>query len=277
MTTTSTPEPAKAPELGDPIRGEGRGHYLLFALALLGLALFVVPLIGLVARAPLAKLGALFTNPALLDALRLSLVVSLAAVLLSLVFGLPCAWVLARYRFPGRGLVRALLTLPMVLPPVVAGVALLATFGRRGLFGPVLEWLGVELAFSTAGAVLAATFVAAPFLILSCEAALENVDPRLEAAAATLGATRLRILWTVTLPTIRPSLLAGLSLCWARALGEFGATITFAGNFQGRTQTMPLAVYETLQSDHDGAVLLSLILLAVSLTILIALRGELRR
>ncbi|PRP96447.1 molybdate ABC transporter permease subunit [Enhygromyxa salina] len=277
MTTTRTPKPATAPKLDPKSRGQGWGHYPLFALAFVGLALFVLPLLGLVVRAPLTKLGALFTTPALLEALRLSLVVSLAAVTLSLILGLPCAWVLARYRFPGRGLVRALLTLPMVLPPVVAGVALLATFGRRGLFGPAIEWLGVDLAFSTTGAVLAATFVAAPFLILSCEAALENVDPRLEAAAATLGASRLRILWTVTLPTIRPSLLAGLSLCWARALGEFGATITFAGNFQGRTQTMPLAVYETLQSDHDGALLLSLILLAVSLTILIALRGELRR
>ncbi|WP_052550293.1 molybdate ABC transporter permease subunit [Enhygromyxa salina] len=278
MTTTRTPTPEKPPEPGDrQDRGQGWGHYVLFALALVGLPLFVLPLVGLVTRAPLAKLGALFTTPALLDALRLSLVVSLAAVAVSTVVGLPCAWVLARYRFPGRGLIRALLTLPMVLPPVVAGVALLATFGRRGLLGPWIEWLGVDLAFSTTGAVLAASFVAAPFLILSCEAALNNVDPRLEAAAATLGATRLRILWTVTLPTIRPSLLAGLSLCWARALGEFGATITFAGNFQGRTQTMPLAVYETLQSDHDGALLLSLILLAVSLTILIALRGELRR
>jgi molybdate transport system permease protein len=258
-------------------RGQGWGHLLLFPLAALGLVLFAIPLLGLIVRAPVAELGSLLASEAVLDALRLSLLVSLVAVALSLVLGFPCAWVLARYRFWGRDLVRALLTLPMVLPPVVAGVALLSALGRRGLLGPLLERLGVELAFSTAAAVLAATFVAAPFLILTCEAALENVDSRLEDAAATLGATRLRILWTVTLPAIRPSLLAALALCWARALGEFGATITFAGNFQGRTQTMPLAVYEALQSDHDGALLLSLILLAVSLAILIALRGRLIR
>ncbi|MFO7563308.1 MAG: molybdate ABC transporter permease subunit [Enhygromyxa sp.] len=257
--------------------GHGLGHYLMIPLALAGIGLFVVPLLGLLSRAPLAELGELLRGPAVGPALRLSLVVSLAAVALSLVLGFPLAWVLARYRFPGRRLVRALVTLPMVLPPVVAGVALLAGLGRRGLLGGVLESLGIELAFTTAGAVLAAAFVAAPFFIVTCEAALEGVDRQLEDAAATLGATRLRILWTVTLPTIRPSLLAGLALCWARALGEFGATITFAGNYPGRTQTMPLAVYEALQRDPDGAVLLSLILLAISLAVLIALRGRLVR
>ena len=258
-------------------RGQGYGQYLLIPLALVGLGLFVLPILGLIGRAPSHTLGELLSNPAVGAALRLSLVVSLSAVALSLLFGFPLAWVLARFEFPGRRLVRALVALPMVLPPVVAGVALLTALGRRGLLGGVLESLGLELAFTTAGAILAATFVAAPFFIVTCEAALEGVDRRLEDAAATLGATRLRILWTVTLPAIRPSLLAGLALCWARALGEFGATITFAGNFRGRTQTVPLAVYEALQSDHDGAVLLSLILLAVSLAVLIALRGRLVR
>lgn len=258
-------------------RGQGWAHHVLIPLALGGLALFVIPLLGLISRAPLAEIGTLLRSPSVLEALRLSTVVSLAAVALSFVLGFPIAWVLARYEFPGRRLIRALVVLPMVLPPVVAGVALLTALGRRGMFGPLLEALGIELAFTTAGTILAATFVAAPFLIVTCEAALEHVDHELEDAAATLGATRLRILWTVTLPAIRPSLLAGLALCWARALGEFGATITFAGNFQGRTQTMPLAVYEALQSDHDGALLLSLILLAVSLAILIALRGRLVR
>ncbi len=262
---------------GQRARGQGFGDLLLIPLALAGLGLFLLPLISLVGRAPLAELGELLASAAVLAALRLSLLVSLSAVALSLLLGFPIAWLLARFEFPGRRLVRALVALPMVLPPVVAGVALLTAFGRRGLLGGVVEALGLELAFSTAGAVLAATFVAAPFLIVTCEAALESVDRRLEDAAATLGASRLRILWTVTLPAIRPSLLAGLALCWARALGEFGATITFAGNFRGRTQTMPLAVYEALQSDHDGAVLLSLILLAVSLAILIALRGRLVR
>lgn len=257
--------------------GEGRWHYLLLPLAGAGLLLFVLPLIGLLSRAPIAELGPLLTSPAVLDALRLSLVVSLAAVILSVLLGLPLAWWLARYEFPGRRLVRALVALPMVLPPVVAGVALLTALGRRGLLGGLLDALGVELAFTTAGAILAATFVAAPFFVVTCEAALEGVDSRLEDAAATLGASRMRILWTVTLPACRPALLAGLALCWARALGEFGATITFAGNFQGRTQTMPLAVYEALQTDHDGAVLLSLILLGVSLAVLVGLRGRLVR
>jgi molybdate transport system permease protein len=270
------PDQAKSPPPVDG-RPEGWGHLLLFPLALVGLALFSIPLISLVLRTPIGDMGASLASPSVLSALRLSLVVSLAAVALSLVIGLPCAWVLARHQFPGRRLVRAIVTLPMVLPPVVAGVALLAAFGRRGLLGPVVDRLGIELAFSTTGAVLAATFVAAPFLILTCEAALEGVDARLEDAAATLGATRMRILWSVTLPTIRPSLLAGLALCWARALGEFGATITFAGNFEGRTQTMPLAIYQTLHSDHEGAMLLALILLAVSLAILIALHGKLVR
>ncbi len=258
-------------------RGQGVGHWLLILLALIGLGLFVLPLIGLIARAPLAELGPLLVRDVVGQALGLSLVVSLAALGLALLLGLPLAWVLARFEFPGRRLVRALVTLPMVLPPVVAGVALLTVFGRRGLFGPVLSALGIELAFTTAGAILAATFVAAPFLIVTLEAAFERVDRRLEDAAATIGATRLRILWTVTLPAIRPSLLAGLALCWARALGEFGATITFAGNFPGRTQTMPLAVYEAMQSDPDGALALSLVLLAVSLALLFGLRGQLGR
>lgn len=258
-------------------RGQGIAHWLLIPLALVGLGLFVVPLIGLLWRAPLAELGPLLTGDAVAQALGLSLVVSLAALLLALLLGLPLAWLLARFEFPGRRLVRALVTLPMVLPPVVAGVALLSVFGRRGLFGPLLSSLGIELAFSTAGAVLAATFVAAPFLIITLEAAFERVDRRLEDAAATLGATRLRILWTVTLPAIRPSLLAGLALCWARALGEFGATITFAGNFPGRTQTMPLAVYEAMQSDPEGALAISLVLLVVSLALLVGLRGHLGR
>jgi molybdate transport system permease protein len=247
----------------------------MIPFGLAGLALFVLPLIGLLSRAPIAELGALLLRPAVGAALRLSLGVSLAAVALSLLIGFPIAWWLARFEFPGRRLIRALVALPMVLPPVVAGVALLTALGRKGLLGGVLEALGIELAFTTGAAILAATFVAAPFLIVTCEAALAQVDRRVEDAAATLGASRMRILWTVTLPAIRPSLVAGLALCWARALGEFGATITFAGNFRGRTQTMPLAVYETLQSDHDGAVLLSLILLAISLAILIGLRGRL--
>jgi len=187
--------------------------------------------------------------------------------------GIPLAWVLARATFPGRSLVRALVTLPMVLPPVVGGAALLFAFGRRGLFGgPVHDATGFLLPFSTWGVVAANTFVAMPFLVLTVEAALRQLDRRYEDAARTLGASRWYVFRRVTLPAIRPALIAGAVLAWARALGEFGATITFAGNLQGRTQTLPLAVFVALESDRDTAVALSLVMVAVSLVVLVTLR-----
>jgi molybdate transport system permease protein len=207
------------------------------------------------------------------DALRLSLVCSLSATALSAALGVPLAWVLARSEFPGRRLVRALTTLPMVLPPVVGGVALLLAFGRRGLVGQWLyQWFGVQLPFTTAGAVLAETFVAMPFLVLTAEAGFRSADRRLEEAARTLGARPGTVFRRVTLPLVGPSLAAGAVLCWARALGEFGATITFAGNFPGRTQTTPLKVFLLLESRPDAAIVLSLVLLAVSLVVLVGLR-----
>ena len=209
------------------------------------------------------------------EALALSLVCSLAATVLSLALGTPLAWLLARFDFPGRRLVRALVTLPMVLPPVVGGVALLLAFGRRGLLGQWLErGLGVSLPFTTAGAVLAETFVAMPFLVVAAEAGFRQVDRRLEEAAAVLGAQPGFSLRRITLPLAAPALRAGAALCWARALGEFGATITFAGNFPGRTQTLPLAVYIALEHDPDAAIALSLVLLAVSIVALVALRDR---
>lgn len=256
----------------------GHAHLAFATLAGAALVFFALPLVGLLARVAPGEVWRQLGAPAVQDALRLSLRVSLAAAGLSLLFGLPLAYALARLPFPGRGVARALVTLPMVLPPVVGGAALLAAFGRRGLLGGLLEHgFGVILPYSTAAAVIAATFVAAPFLVLTVEAALRGLDPRFEGAAATLGASRLRIVTSVVLPAIRPSLLAGLALCWARALGEFGATITFAGNLQARTQTMPLAVYEALHASPEGAIALSLILLAVSLAVLAALRGHLAR
>lgn len=246
-------------------------------LALLGATFFVLPLVGLLVRVPFAQLGDLLDQSRVREALALSMFSASASLLLALAFGFPLAWVLARHDFPGRSLLRALVTLPMVLPPVVAGVALLSAFGRRGLIGDALSALGLELPFTTIGVVVAATFVSAPFLIVTLEAALHDVDRRVEQAAATLGATPLRILWTVTLPSIRGPLLAGLALTWARALGEFGATITFAGNLQGHTQTMPLAVYETLQDDQEAALLLSLLLLFTSTVIFLLMRGRLIR
>lgn len=192
-----------------------------------------------------------------------------------LILGVPLAWVLARTDFPGRRLVRALVTVPLVLPPVVGGVALLLVFGRRGLVGGWLDQnFGVSLPFTTAGVVVAEAFVAMPFLVIAVEGALRGADARYEEAAATLGATRWTAFRRVTLPLIAPGVAAGAVLCWARALGEFGATITFAGNFPGRTQTMPLAVYLALEQDVDAAIVLSLVLLAVSVGILAALRDK---
>ncbi|MEV5334309.1 molybdate ABC transporter permease subunit [Streptomyces werraensis] len=257
-------------------RAPGRGVPLaLLAPALIGLAFLLVPLLALVVRAPWRDLPEQLTSPAVWDALRLSLVCATTATALSLVVGVPLAWLLARTDFPGRSLVRALVTLPLVLPPVVGGVALLLALGRNGVVGGWLdEWFGVTLPFSTAGVVLAETFVALPFLVISVEGTLRAADPRFEEAAATLGASRFTAFRRVTLPLIAPGVAAGAVLAWARALGEFGATITFAGNFPGRTQTMPLAVYLALQNDPAAAIALSLVLLAVSVAVLAGLRDR---
>jgi molybdate transport system permease protein len=243
-------------------------------LAALGALLVILPILGLLLRSPWLRAPEVLLSATALAALRLSLVVSVAAVGVALVLGFPTAWVLARTDFPGRALLRALVVLPLVLPPVVGGVGLLAALGRRGLVGALLDELGIQLAFTTAGATVAATFVCFPLMVLALEAGLRGVDPRLEAAAATMGASRWTILRRVTLPLLRPQLLAGLVLAWARALGEFGATITFAGNLRGETQTLPLAVFETLQTDPDGAVLLSLLLVGIALGALVVLRGR---
>ncbi|GIG58987.1 molybdate ABC transporter permease [Longispora fulva] len=245
---------------------------VLLIPALLGLGLLVLPLVGLLVRAPWATLGPRLAEPTVLAALRLSLVTASCATALSLVLGVPLAWLLARVEFWGRRVIRALVTLPLVLPPVVGGVALLLVFGRNGLFGAALESLGVTLPFSTPGVVLAETFVAMPFLVIAVEGALRGADRRYEEAAATLGAGRFTTFRRVTLPMIGPGIAAGAVLCWARALGEFGATITFAGNFPGRTQTMPLAVYLALETDPAAAITLSLLLLAVSVLLLALLR-----
>jgi molybdate transport system permease protein len=243
--------------------------------ALLGLVFLLLPLVGLLVRAPWADLPRRLTDPGVLTALRLSLVSATLATLLCLLLGVPLAWLLARVEFPGRRVVRALVTVPLVLPPVVGGVALLLVFGRRGLLGGWLdETFGISLPFTTAGVVLAESFVAMPFLIIAVEGALRAADHRYEEAAATLGAGRWTTFTHVTLPLVAPGVTAGAVLCWARALGEFGATITFAGNYPGTTQTMPLAVYLALENDLEAALVLSLVLLAVSVTILAALRDR---
>ncbi|TML25933.1 MAG: molybdate ABC transporter permease subunit, partial [Actinobacteria bacterium] len=215
--------------------------------------------VALVLRAPWATLPGRLVEPGVLTALRLSVTTASAATVLAVLVGVPLAVLLARVEFPGRRLVRALVTLPLVLPPVVGGVALLLVFGRRGLIG---SWAGFSLAFTTTGVVLAEAFVAMPFLVIAVEGALRGADVRYEEAAATLGAGRWATFVHVTLPLVAPGIAAGAALCWARALGEFGATITFAGNNPGVTQTMPLAVYLALETDLNAAVVLSLILLS---------------
>jgi len=252
-----------------------RPPLLLLVPGVAAVGLLTVPLIALLARVSWSTLGSDLTSSVALDALRLSLVCSLAATGLSVVLGLPLAWLLARTEFRGKSLVRAITVLPLVLPPVVGGVALLLAFGRDGLLGrPLFDWLGIQFTFSTAGVVLAETFVAMPFLIVTVEAALQMTDVRFEEVAASLGAGRWATFRLVTAPMIWSSLIAGVALTWARALGEFGATITFAGDIEGRTQTLPLAVYLALEGDERVAVALSFLLLVISLAVLIALRGR---
>ena len=247
----------------------------LLVPALIGLAFLALPLLGLVVRAPWSRLGALLADPGVLTALRLSLITATVATALCVLFGVPLAWLLAQPGLPGRSLLRALVTVPLVLPPVVGGVALLLVLGRRGLLGGWLDRaFGVTLPFTPAAVVLAEAFVALPFLVLSVEGALRAADRRYEEAAATLGAGRWTVFRRVTLPLVAPGVLAGAVLAWARALGEFGATITFAGSFPGRTQTMPIAVYLALETNPEAAVALSLVLLAVSVVTLACLRDR---
>ena len=257
-----------------PVR-TNRPPVVLILLATLGMAFFVLPLVGLVAKTPWSDLRDLLSSEIVADAVRLSLISSLGTTAIALVLGVPLAWVLARVEFPGKAILRGLVLLPLVLPPIVGGAALLFALGRRGVIGePLHELTGLVLPFSMWGVVIAATFVAMPFLVITVEGALHNLDDRYEGAAATLGASRWTVLRRVTLPMIAPSLVSGIVLTWARALGEFGATITFAGNLQGRTQTLPLAIFVALETDRDTAVAVSLVMVAISLSVLVLLRDR---
>ncbi|MEV5170943.1 MULTISPECIES: molybdate ABC transporter permease subunit [Streptomyces] len=281
MTSLDEPGAATGPRSGRPRRrrvgaGSRRGAPLPLLLpGVLALAFLLLPLLALLVRAPWRGLPDQLSSAEVWQALQLSLVSATAATAVSLVLGVPLAWLLARTEFPGRGLVRALVTLPLVLPPVVGGVALLLALGRNGVIGQWLDaWFGITLPFTTTGVVIAEAFVAMPFLVISVEGTLRAADPRYEEAATTLGASRFTAFRRVTLPLIAPGIAAGAVLAWARALGEFGATITFAGNFPGRTQTMPLAVYLALQNDPEAAISLSLVLLTVSIAVLAGLRDR---
>jgi molybdate transport system permease protein len=258
------------------VRRRPRPPLLALVVGGLAAAFFLLPLAGLAWRAPWSSVWHDLTDPAARTALRLSLICSLWATVLAVAAGLPLAWVLARVDFPGRRPLRALVLVPLVLPPVVGGVALLLAFGRRGLLGQYLDsWFGNTLPFTTAGAVLAEAFVAMPFLVITAEAAFRNSDRRYEDAARTLGAKRWTVFRRVTLPLTWPALAAGAALAWARALGEFGATITFAGNTPDRTTTIPLQVYLLLESGQlESAIALSLVLLGVSVLVLAVLRDR---
>jgi molybdate transport system permease protein len=252
-----------------------RRPYGLFALATVGVVFLVLPVVGLLVRAPWRSTWQLLRRNDVTTALRLSLEAATISTVVAMVLGVPIAWLLARTEFRARSLLRALCTVPLVLPPVAGGIALLLAYGRRGVVG---EWLlrafGVSLPFTTAGVVIAETFVAMPFLIVSVEGALRGLDARYDAAAASLGASRAFTFRHVTLPMVAPGIAAGAVLCWARALGEFGATITFAGSYPGTTQTMPLRVYLALQDDPEAAIVLSLLLLVVSVAVLVGLRDR---
>jgi molybdate transport system permease protein len=254
----------------------GRAPAALLLPSLIGLAFLVLPVVGLLVRTPWRQFTRDLSATGTWTALRLSLECATAATGISLLLGVPLAWLLARTELPGRGLARALVTVPLVLPPVVGGMALLLVFGRNGILGGSLyRWFGVSLPFTTPGVIMAETFVALPFLVIAVESALHGLDPAMEEAAATSGAGRWQIFRWVTLPNLLPAIGAGAVLSWARALGEFGATITFAGDFPGTTQTMPLAVYLAFQDDPQSAIVLSVVLLVVSVAILAALRDRL--
>ncbi len=247
----------------------------LAVLGILAIGFLALPLIALVVKAPWSDLWGQASSPGVLDALRVSMITSLAAAGLSVLLGLPLAFLIARTDLPGRSLLRGLALLPLLLPPVVGGLALLLAFGRRGIAGELLlDAFGISLPFTTAGVIVAQTFVAMPFLVLTAEGALRSADVRYEEAAATMGASRLSIFTKVTVPLIRSSLAAGALLAWARALGEFGATITFAGNLPGITTSMPVEVYIALQTRPESAIVLSLILVTISLAIIVALRDR---
>ncbi|AQX82011.1 molybdenum ABC transporter permease subunit [Plantibacter flavus] len=246
---------------------------------MVGAAFVLLPLVAIVLRVDWADFGALVTSESSVAALGLSLRTSSLATALCIVFGVPLALVLARTRFPGQRLLRSLVLLPLVLPPVVGGIALLYTFGRLGLLGPALADAGIDIAFSTTAVVLAQTFVALPFLVLSLEGAIRTTGSRYEAVAATLGARPTTVFRTVTLPLLAPAVVSGAILSFARALGEFGATLTFAGSLQGVTRTLPLEIYLQRETDPDAAVALSLVLVVVAVLVVgvAGAQGSIRR
>ncbi|MGV6814626.1 MAG: ABC transporter permease [Phycisphaerales bacterium] len=247
---------------------------IMLTLAGIGLLFIAVPVGSLLVEMPWSRFGEILSNPDLWVAMRISLVVSLSAVVLSLIFGFPIAWIMCRYRSPMIRIVRVIVLMPMVLPPIVGGVALLTAFGINSPIGRVLDHFGIHLPFTTFGAILAATFVSCPFMILTLESGIRKLPKPLEEAALALGSSQWRVFWAVSLPGLMPAIIGGASLTWARALGEFGATIAFAGNRPGYTQTLPLAIYEALQSDMDRAMMIAVLLILITSALMIFVRNH---
>jgi len=245
----------------------------VFVPATAGALFVVLPLAAMLTRVQWSRFFSLITSDSSTAALILSLRTSSASTLLCVMFGVPIAMILARTSFRGQSLLRSLVLLPLVLPPVVGGIALLYTFGRKGLLGESLDVLGIQIAFSTTAVVLAQTFVALPFLVVSLEGALQTAGQRYEAVAATLGARPSTVFRRVTIPLVLPGLASGAVLSFARSLGEFGATITFAGSLQGVTRTMPLEIYLQRETDPDAAIALSLVLVVVAVVVVGLARG----
>ena len=250
-------------------------RWLRVLAATVGVAFVVLPLVGLLSQAPWSRLRSILATSDARQALGLSLVCSTLAAAVSLMVGAPVAWLLATMNGRGRTMLRSLCALALVLPPVVSGVALLAAFGPQGLVGRwFYQWFHVQLTFSTAGVVLAQSFVAFPFVVFTLEAAFHNLDTRTLLAARSFGASAWLRFRSVVIPAIGPSLVAGVVLAWSRALGEFGATVTFAGNLPGKTQTLPLQIYQLQSSDPGAATMLSLVLVAIAVVVIVALRGS---
>jgi molybdate transport system permease protein len=277
ITPTTLPREHAPEQAARPIHtpsGTGRilGRAALATAAGLFVAFLTLPIVALLLRVPVADIATYAARPIVRDALLLSLGTTLVSLGLMLALGTPLAYLMARYRFRGKRLLETLVDVPLVMPPAVAGIALLLAFGRRGLLGPALEGVGLDLAFSTAAVVLAQTFVASPFYIKAARAAFQGVPRELEESAAVEGAGEWSRFRHVLLPLAVPGIAGGAVMAWARALGEFGATILFAGNFEGRTQTMPLAIYTALESDLNAAITLAALLVVASFVLLIAFR-----
>ena len=252
--------------------GERITNTVLFALALIGLLFFTIPVVSLLARMPWSRVPEVISNREIWDALRISLIVSTSAVTLSFICGFPIAWIMTRYSSRWTRIIRVVVLMPMVLPPIVGGVALLSAFGANSPIGQLLDMIGIRLPFSMAGAILAATFVSSPFMIITLESGMRRLDRPLEQAGQALGATQWTIIRKIILPGLRPAIIGGTALTWARAMGEFGATIAFAGNRPGHTQTLPLAIYQALQSDMDRALLISAELILITACLMIFVR-----